>query len=92
MDPNFDRPWLNLGKLAMHRGRLAEAAASFETAHAIDTQAFEPLYQLSLIYRRLGRTEAAEQFGKRAAQAMRKRLGTSGPSRTSAGAKPDETP
>ena len=32
IDPNFDRPWLNLGKLAMRRGQLAEAASYLEAA------------------------------------------------------------
>jgi tetratricopeptide (TPR) repeat protein len=78
IDPRFDRPWLNLGKLALRRGQLEQATRSFETAHALDRQAFEPLYQLSLIYRRLGRAAEAEQFGKRAAQAMRNKLGRTG--------------
>jgi tetratricopeptide (TPR) repeat protein len=94
IDPNFDRPWLNLGKLAMRRGQLAEAASLLETAHAIDSQAFEPLYQLSLIYRRLGRVKDSEQFAKQAAQAMRKKRASSGSTRggMGMGAKPDETP
>jgi tetratricopeptide (TPR) repeat protein len=85
IDPRFDRPWLNLGKLALRRGQFAEAAQSFETAHAIDREAFEPLYQLSLVYRRLGRTEDAERFGKRAAQVMRNKLGSTGSRRAGFG-------
>jgi tetratricopeptide (TPR) repeat protein len=88
IDPRFDRPWLNLGKLAMRRGRLAEAASAFETAHAIDSQAFEALYQLSLIYRRLGRVQDAEQFGKKAAQVMRQKIGSSGSPRAGFGGDP----
>ncbi len=85
IDPKFDRPWLNLGKLALRRGQLAEAVGSFETAHALDRQAFEPLYQLSLVYRRLGRAEDADRFGKRAAQVMRNKLGSTGSRRTAYG-------
>jgi tetratricopeptide (TPR) repeat protein len=85
LDPKVDRPWLNLGKLALRRGRLAEAARSFEAAHAIDRQAFEPLYQLSLVYRRLGRTEDADRFGKKAAQIMRNKLGSTGSRRAAYG-------
>jgi tetratricopeptide (TPR) repeat protein len=85
IDPKFDRSWLNLGKLALRRGQLAEAARSFETAHALDRQAFEPLYQLSLVYRRLGRTADAESFGKRAAQVMRDKLKSTGSRRADYG-------
>jgi tetratricopeptide (TPR) repeat protein len=92
LDPRFDRPWLNLGKLALRRGRLAEAATYLETAHAIDRQAFEPLYQLSLVYRRLGRIKDAEQFGKQAAEANRKRAAKSGSHPGGMGAMPDESP
>jgi tetratricopeptide (TPR) repeat protein len=91
-DPRFDRPWLNLGKLAMRRGQLAEAATYLETAHAIDRQAFEPLYQLSLVYRRLGRVKDAEQFGKNAAEAHRKRAAKTGSTKVGMGARPDESP
>jgi tetratricopeptide (TPR) repeat protein len=92
LDPRFDRPWLNLGKLALRRGRLAEAATYLETAHAIDLQAFEPLYQLSLVYRRLGRIKDAEQFGKQAAEANRKRAAKTGSHPGGMGAMPDESP
>jgi tetratricopeptide (TPR) repeat protein len=88
IDPKFDRPWLNLGKLALQRGQLSEAATSFETAHALDRQAFEPLYQLSLVYRRLGRTTDAERFGKKAAQVMRSKLGSTGSRKAAYGANP----
>jgi hypothetical protein len=76
----------------MHRGRLAEAATYLETAHAIDRQAFDPLYQLSLVYRRLGRMKDAEQFGKRAAEAHRKRAAKAGSTKLGIGARPDESP
>jgi tetratricopeptide (TPR) repeat protein len=92
VDPRFDRPWLNLGKLAMRRGRLVEAATYLETAHAIDQRAFEPLYQLSLVYRRLGRIRDSEQFGKRAAEANRKRAAKTGSTRVGMGAGTDESP
>ena len=92
LDPKFDRPWLHLGRLAMTRGRWAEAAGYLETAYAIDPQAFEPLYQLSLVYRRLGRTEQAERFRKQAAEVQRRRLANAGSPRVGLGAIPDETP
>jgi tetratricopeptide (TPR) repeat protein len=92
IDPNFDRPWLNLGKLAMRRGRLEEAAGAFETAHALDRQAFEPVYHLSLLYRRLGRIQASEEFRKKAAAAHRKKPAGSGPRPDGMGTMPDETP
>jgi tetratricopeptide (TPR) repeat protein len=92
LDPRFDRPWLNLGKLAMRHGRLSEAVSYLETAHAIDRQAFEPLYQLSLVYRRLGRAQDAERFRKKASEAQRKKLAKSGSRRVGMGAMPDEKP
>ena len=33
LDPRFHRPWLNLGKLALRRGRLEEAVPYLEKAH-----------------------------------------------------------
>jgi tetratricopeptide (TPR) repeat protein len=92
LDPRFDRPWLNLGKLALRRGRLAEAATYLETAHAIDRESFEPLYQLSLVYRRLGRTKDAERFARAAAEANRKRAAKTGSTRVGMGADVDESP
>jgi tetratricopeptide (TPR) repeat protein len=92
LDPRFDRPWLNLGRLEMRRGRWGEAASYLETAYGIDPQGFEPLYQLSLVYRRLGRSKDAEEFRKRASEAQRRRLASTGSPRTGMGAMPDETP
>jgi tetratricopeptide (TPR) repeat protein len=92
LDPKFDRPWIHLGRLAMRRGNWAEAAGYLETAHAIDLQAFEPLYQLSLVYRRLGRTEEAERFRKQAAEVQRRRLANAASPRVGMGVIPDEMP
>ncbi len=92
LDPQFDRAWLNLGKLAMRRGRMDEAITYLEAAHAIDRQAFQPLYQLSLIYRRLGRTKDAELFRRKASDTPRKTPAHSGSARAGMGAMPDETP
>jgi tetratricopeptide (TPR) repeat protein len=64
LDPRFHRPWLNLGKLALRRGRLAEALPYLETAHSLGPQVYEPAYQLSLAYRRLGRAAEAERYRK----------------------------
>jgi tetratricopeptide (TPR) repeat protein len=92
LNPRFDRPWLNLGKLAMRSGRLAEAATYLETAYAIDREAFEPLYQLSLVYRRLGRIKEADEFRKQAAEVQRRRLASSDSPRTGMGTLPDPGP
>jgi tetratricopeptide (TPR) repeat protein len=92
LNPKFDRPWLNLGRLEMRKGRWAEAAGYLETAHRIDLQAFEPSYQLSLVYRRLGRAREAEEFRKKAAEAQRRRLASTGSPRTGMGAALDDTP
>jgi tetratricopeptide (TPR) repeat protein len=70
IDPRFHRPWLNLGKLALRRGRLQEAVPCFEKAHSLDPTIYEPAYQLSLAYRRLGRAQDSERFSK-LAEALR---------------------
>ncbi len=64
LDPRFHRPWLNLGNLALRRGRLEEAVPYLEKAHALDRRIHEPAYQLSLAYRRLGRAEDSERYRK----------------------------
>ena len=64
LDPRFHRPWLNLGKLALRRGRLDEAVPYLEKAHTLDRRIHEPAYQLSLAYRRLGRAEESERYRK----------------------------
>jgi tetratricopeptide (TPR) repeat protein len=92
LDPKFDRPWLNLGKLALRRGQLADAVTYLEKAHSIGPQEFEPLYQLSLVYRRLGRTDDSERFRKKASDALRKKLAATGSPPQGMGTKPDETP
>jgi tetratricopeptide (TPR) repeat protein len=64
LDPRFHRPWLNLGKLALRRGRLDEAVPFLEKAHSLDRTIHEPAYQLSLAYRRLGRAVDSERYRK----------------------------
>jgi len=64
IQPTFHRPWLNLGKLALRRGRLDEAVPYFEKAHSLDRTIYEPVYQLSLAYRRLGRAQDSERYRK----------------------------
>ena len=88
VDPKFHRPWLNLGKLALRRGRAEEAVTYLEKAHSLDRNTFEPTYQLSLAYRRLGRAAEADRF-RRLADTLRRgdprnQIGT--------GNSPDETP
>jgi tetratricopeptide (TPR) repeat protein len=92
LDPKLDRPWLHLGRLEMRRGHWAEAATYLEKAHRIDPQEFEPLYQLSLVYRRLGRARDSEEFRKKAAEAQRRRLANAGATRTGMGTVPDVSP
>jgi tetratricopeptide (TPR) repeat protein len=70
IDPRIHRPWMNLGKLALRRGRLEEAVPYFEKAHSIDPGIYEPAYQLSLAYRRLGRAQESERYSK-LAEALR---------------------
>jgi tetratricopeptide (TPR) repeat protein len=90
LDPRFDRAWINLGKLAMRRGRLDEALTYLERAYAVNNQAFQPMYQLSLVYRRLGRMKDAELFRKKAAEAERTRRTGTGSQQTGQEAVPDE--
>ena len=89
LDPRYDRAWVNLGKLAMRRGEFGEAVSYLERAHAIDNQAYQPLYQLSLVYRRLGRIKDADQFRKKAAEAERTRRRLTGSPPVGLGATPD---
>jgi tetratricopeptide (TPR) repeat protein len=64
LDPRYHRPWLNLGKLALRRGRLEEVVPYLEQAHSLDRRSHETAYQLSLAYRRLGRAEDSERYRK----------------------------
>ena len=66
LDPNFSRPWLNLGLQALEANRLEEAVISLERATSLDGASLEPTYQLSLAYRRVGRTADAERLRKKA--------------------------
>jgi tetratricopeptide (TPR) repeat protein len=88
VDPKFHKPWLNLGKLALRRARTAEAVAYLERAHALDRRSFEPSYQLSLAYRRLGRATDADRFRK-LADSLRRGDPRTG---TGMGTTPNETP
>jgi tetratricopeptide (TPR) repeat protein len=88
VDPKFHRPWVNLGKLALRTSRPAEAIRYLERAHSLDPNSFEPAYQLSLAYHRVGRAALAERFRK-LADTLRKGNPYAGPLM---GTDPDETP
>jgi tetratricopeptide (TPR) repeat protein len=66
MDPQFSRPWLNLGVHALAANRVDEAIHCLEKASTLDGGSVEPAYQLSLAYRRAGRSADSERFRKRA--------------------------
>ena len=88
INPRYHRPWLNLGKLALRRGRFTEALPYLEKAHSLDRSIYEPAYQLSLTYRRLGRLEDAESF-RRLAETLRPKDPFASPGM---GPPPDEKP
>jgi tetratricopeptide (TPR) repeat protein len=80
-DPDRYGTWWRIGKLALLRGRPAEAVESLLRAHAIQPNAVGPLYSLGLAYRRLGRDDEADRYMKRAEQVRGRAGGSSGGSR-----------
>jgi tetratricopeptide (TPR) repeat protein len=61
-DPNLPRAWLNLGQLALTRGRPQKAIPLLERAARLAPQAYQPLYSLSLAYGRLDRNLEAKRY------------------------------
>ena len=61
-EPKTARAWLDLGRLALNRGRLPEAIGFLERAARLAPEAYEPVYSLSLAYGRLGRNAEAERY------------------------------
>src|SRR5262249_38168612 len=71
-DDDRSGTWWRIGKLALQRGRPAEAVEALRRASSIQPDAIGPLYSLSLAYRRLGRTAEADRCMQRAEQLRRK--------------------
>ncbi len=71
LDPNNADVCLDLGRLAMGRRRWDEALAFLKRAADRSPEAVEPLYNLSQVYRMLGRHEEAERY-RRLADERRK--------------------
>jgi Flp pilus assembly protein TadD len=72
LDPNYGLPYYQLGKLlARTPSRLDEAARELEEAHRLDPNLAQALYQLGLIYEKLGKqseaTRALNEFRKQKA-------------------------
>jgi tetratricopeptide (TPR) repeat protein len=72
LDPNYGLPHYELGKLlARMPSRLDEATRELEEAHRLDPNLAQALYQLGLIYQKLGNqteaTQALNEFRKQKA-------------------------
>jgi len=65
-EPKLARAWLDLGRLALTRGRLPEAVGFLERAARLAPSAYEPVYSLSLAHGRLGRNAEAERYRRQA--------------------------
>jgi tetratricopeptide (TPR) repeat protein len=65
-DPKLPIAWLNLGQLALTRGRVQEAIPLLERAARLSPAAYKPLYSLSLAHARLGRNEEADRYRRQA--------------------------
>ncbi len=88
-DPNNADLCLDLGRLALRRGRKNEAVAFFERAARLSPDAVEPLYSLSQAHRLAGRIAEADRY-RRLADDRRRAL----PPRNSgmgADVEPDQT-
>jgi len=59
-DPTLHGAWVNLGKLELQRNRPEKALAALERARSITPNSYAVLYNLSVIYRRLGKPDQAE--------------------------------
>ncbi len=65
-DPNQPSPWLNLGQLALADRDYSEAISLLERASRCAPNAPEPYYVLSQAYRRLGDSEQADSYRRKA--------------------------
>jgi len=74
-DPNNADVCLDLGRLAMSRKRWDEAVEFFQRAADRSTDAVEPLYNLSQVYRLRGDAAAAEHYRRLAAERRQSRPG-----------------
>jgi tetratricopeptide (TPR) repeat protein len=72
-DPNRFGTWWRIGKLELQRGRLEEAVEPLRRSSELEPNAVGPLYSLSLVFRRLGRNQDADQLKERADRIRRGR-------------------
>ncbi|MDR3632195.1 MAG: tetratricopeptide repeat protein [Isosphaeraceae bacterium] len=61
-DANYDVPLLHLGQVALQRNRLNDAERYLQRALVSGPRRYETLYNLALVYRRLGRSSEAEYW------------------------------
>lgn len=77
-DPNHFGATLNLGRFELRRDRPQEALVLLNRAAALKPEAYEPVYSLSLAYRRLGRVDEAKKYQQKAAEFRRKQAPRTG--------------
>lgn len=65
LDANALDGWINLGKLALARGRPEEAVGPLDRAVDLDPTSYSALYNLLLAHRRLGHAEEARSLQAR---------------------------
>ena len=73
MDPNNADTLLDLGRLALGRGRFDEAIELLERAADVSPQSIDPVYNLSRAYRFKGDVAKAEHYEHLADQLRRTR-------------------
>jgi tetratricopeptide (TPR) repeat protein len=78
LDANNADTLLDLGRLALGRGRFDEAVEFLERAADVSPQSIDPVYNLSRAYRLKGNVAKAQHYERRADQLRRARPSTGG--------------
>ena len=74
LDDTYDLPRLYLGQIALQRGRLAEARDFLRHALALSPGRYETVYNMALVYRRLGDDVEAARWNQQAERLRKERL------------------
>ena len=74
--PAHADPWLNLGRIAIHRSQWADAERFLIRAAELSPDSVDPIYSLSQVYRRLGRVQEADHLQHRIATLRQREAGS----------------